>query len=70
MTATAARDALTKVPTGMAAKLIGLDDPRQIYTLEKRGEIEGVRTRTGRLLWDVAAYLEREAGMKGRAKGA
>jgi hypothetical protein len=62
MTETDARKALTRVPSGMAAKLLGLDDPRQLYTLQKRGEIRCERTRTGRCMWDVAGYLEREPG--------
>ena len=64
MTGIEARDALTKVPSGMAAKLLGLDDVRQLYTLQKRGEIECERTRTGRCLWDVAGYMERKPAEK------
>lgn len=67
MTAIEARDALMKVPSGMAAKLLGLDDVRQLYTLQRRGDLECERTRTGRCLWDVAGYLERSAGT-GRTK--
>jgi hypothetical protein len=65
MTEIEARDALTKVPTGMAARMLGLEDTRQLYTLHKRGEIACERTRTGRCLWDVAGWMERNAGKGG-----
>jgi predicted site-specific integrase-resolvase len=60
MTNMDARTALTQVPTGMAAKLLGID-PRTLYVWRDRGKIEAERTRTGRMLWNVAQFMERES---------
>ena len=60
MTESDARKALTKVPTGMAARMLGVD-PRTLYAWRDRGKIAAEQTRSGRFLWDVAGYMERPA---------
>jgi helix-turn-helix protein len=54
-----AKKALTEVPTSMAARMLGID-PRTLYAWRDTGKIKGVQGRSGRFLWDVADYLERE----------
>lgn len=67
MTEIDARKALTRVPSGMAAEMLGVT-VQTLRNWHKRGRIEAERTRAGRMLWDVARYLENEAGEKaGRA---
>jgi predicted site-specific integrase-resolvase len=60
MTETDARKALTRVPSGMAAEMLGVT-VATLRNWHKRGKIEAERTRAGRLLWDVAGYLESES---------
>jgi predicted site-specific integrase-resolvase len=53
----AAREALTRVPSSMAVRMLGVDR-QTLYGMAKRGEIKTARTPTGRMLWNVAEYLE------------
>jgi hypothetical protein len=49
--------ALTRVPSGMAARLLGVDR-QHLYKLKKRGEIEFEITASNRCLFNVSAYVE------------
>ena len=54
-----ARKALTRVPSGMAAQMLGVCT-KTLRNWHERGLIDAERTRAGRFLWNVSAYLERE----------
>jgi predicted site-specific integrase-resolvase len=55
----AVEQALTKVPSSMAARVLGIDR-LTLYKWRDRGEIACERTASGRILWNVAAYLKRQ----------
>jgi hypothetical protein len=70
MTNTDARTALTRVPSGPAATLLGVNQAT-LRAWQKTGRIKGTRTASGRWLWDVAAYMEKDGEKpKGRGKRA
>jgi predicted site-specific integrase-resolvase len=60
MTKDDARKALTEVPTSMTARMLGVDRST-LYVWRDRGKIKFTRTKSGRMLWNCADYLEREA---------
>jgi hypothetical protein len=51
-------DALGETTTGLAARILRCD-PRTLYAMRDRGEIECSLTPAGRHLWKVRAYLAR-----------
>jgi hypothetical protein len=51
-------DALDETTTGLAARILCCD-PRTLYAMRDRGEIECSLTPAGRHLWKVRAYLAR-----------
>ena len=46
------------VPTGMAARRLNRH-PDTLRAMKNRGEIEVIRTATGRLLWNVDEFIAR-----------
>ena len=49
-------DALTRVPTGVASRIVGVC-PATLVAMERRGTIKSTRTPTNRRLWDVTPYM-------------
>ena len=54
----AAIEALGALPTGPAARLLGIHE-QTLLARGKRGEIRGDRTASGRWRWHVGEYLAR-----------
>jgi len=51
-------EALSRVPTGMAMRIVGCCRAT-LLAMEERGAIKSHRTLTNRRVWDVGAYLRR-----------
>jgi predicted site-specific integrase-resolvase len=66
MTDIDARTALTRVPTKMAETLLGAT-AQTLRTWHAKGKIKATRTASGRWLWDVAGYMEKDG--RGLGKG-